>query len=108
MGRSLKETVEGEVRKPARAEGAASVDKGHVVILRIKKGHPRIDLFRSGFFLAKNRRIISRFDGVISCKTSVSSKIHRRNRKNVKGPDKVIRKPLLGPSSPTKSEKNQI
>jgi len=54
MGRSLKETVEGEVRKPARAEGAASVDKGHVVILRIKKGHPRIDLFRSGFFLGKN------------------------------------------------------
>ena len=53
MGRSLKETVEGEVRKPARAEGAASVDKGHVVILRIKKGHPRIDLFRSGFFLGK-------------------------------------------------------
>jgi len=40
----------GGVRKPARAEGAASVDKGHVVILRIKKGHPRIDLFRSGFF----------------------------------------------------------
>ncbi len=64
MGRSLKETKEGEVRRPARAEGAASVDKGHVVILRIKKGHPRIDLFRSGFFLGKNIRIISRFVGV--------------------------------------------
>ena len=47
----------GEVRKPARAEGAASVDKGHVVILRIKKGYPRIDLFWSGFFLSKNIRI---------------------------------------------------
>jgi len=53
MGRSLKKIKEGKVRKPARAEGAASVDKGHVVILRIKKGHPRIDLFRSGFFLGK-------------------------------------------------------
>ena len=89
---------------------------GHVVILRIKKGHPRIDLFRSGFFLGKNIRIISRFIGVNSCKISVSSKRHRRNRKNVKGTDIVIRKQtlgpltpgILGPSSPTKLEKNQI
>jgi len=57
MGRSLIETKGGEVRKPARAEGAASVDKGHVVILRIKKGYPRIDLFWSGFFLSKTIRI---------------------------------------------------
>ena len=34
-------------------------------------------------------------------------KRHRRNRKNVKGADKVFRKQTLGPSSPTKLEKNQ-